>query len=132
MRRFLLHLLPLACGLLLALPPGWCCLLGPCPARAAPAPAEPSDGAQCPCCCHPNPRPEPARPAPPLRCPCADRDATTPDVLKPPTLLSGDGLAALPAGADLELTASHDAPVTHAGPLSLSAPLNVLHCVWLC
>jgi hypothetical protein len=132
MQPFLRHLAPLACGLLLALPPGWCCLLQPCPARAAaPAPADP--GPQCPCCSHPIPPPEAPAPVPPPRCPCADRDATKSGTVKPPALLPGDGLAAAPTSAP-DLQPSTAPGESLAGPnLALpSVSLHILHCVWLC
>src|SRR5947207_2817909 len=65
----LIHFLLLGCGLLLALPPAWCCY----PVRLSPAPqSEPTPAA----CCHKPQAPEPAPPAP-VRCPCDDRNTVT-------------------------------------------------------
>jgi hypothetical protein len=135
MRPFLLRLASLTCGLLLALPPGWCCLWLPGPARAVAAstdaPAEPC----CPCCCHPAQPTElpPPAPAPVPRCPCADRDATTPEAVKPPALQAGaDPGAPVPAAADLSPSAAPGGSLPALSLALSSAPLNVLHCVWLC
>jgi hypothetical protein len=131
MGHFLLRLAALACGLLLALPPGWCCLWLPQPARAsAPPPVAP----QCPCCHPVTPAELPTEaPAPSGRCPCADREATTPEAVKAPALQAGDCLAAVPAaGADLEASAAPHGLPSPAGYALPSAPLHVLHCVWLC
>jgi hypothetical protein len=134
MRSFLLRLASLTCGLLLTLPPGWCCMWLPGPARAAApeqSPAEPC----CPCCCHPAQPTEPASPAPAPapRCPCADRDATTPEAVKPPALQPGADLGApAPAAAGPAPSAAPDGLPTGLRFALSSAPLNVLHCVWLC
>lgn len=133
MRPFLLRLASLACGLLLALPPGWCCLWLPGPARASAAPTEVPAGPCCPCCNHPAQPAEPAAPAPPQRCPCADREATTPEAVKPPALQAGDSLATpVPAADDLAPSAAPGGLVPASSLALPSAPLNVLHCVWLC
>ncbi len=144
MRPLLLRLLVLACGLLLALPPGWCCLLPLCPAaqHAAPvtAPAGPCEPEETCCCCGAGARPVPPpasptpAPIPATCCPgCADRDVTAPDAVKPP-VVSPDAapVAALPAGPHLLSGASSAGPAADLGPLCHSTPLHVLHCVWLC
>ncbi len=133
MRRFLLCLASLTCGLALVLPPHWCCRWLPAPAPAAAAPAEAPAEPCCPCCKPPVEPAEPTTPAPvpPAPCPCADRAATTPQAVKPPALQAGDVLAVAgpadltPAAAPARADATPTLPV-------LSAPLNVLHCVWLC
>jgi hypothetical protein len=134
MQTVLLRLASLACGLVLTLPPGWCCWWLPGPARAAAAPAEAPAEPCCPCCCHPAQPTEPATPAPapPRRCPCADRAATTPQAVKPPALQAGDGPAAVVPAADLAPSAAPNVLFGAASPSLPSAPLNVLHCVWLC
>jgi hypothetical protein len=134
MRPFLLRLASLACGLVLTLPPGWCCLWLPRPAHAA-APADAPAESPCPCCPHPAQPDEPATPAParPQRCPCADRDATTPEPLKVPAPQAGDGLAtAWPAAADLSPSPALAGSLPALSLALTSAPLNLLHCVWLC
>jgi hypothetical protein len=132
MRTSLLRLASLACGLLLALPPGWCCLWMPGPACAAAAPAEAEPC--CPCCCHPAQPTEPATPAPapPQRCPCADREATAPEAVKPPALQAGADLGAPVPVPALAPSAVQECLLPASSLTSSSAPLNVLHCVWLC
>jgi hypothetical protein len=128
MRLFAARLLMLSCSLLLALPPGWCCIFALGTIRndaAKPAPC-------CRSCCHqskptmPTPQPEPHKPG---RCPCDDRQTTVPDSVK---ALHG-GLAvlvALPAldPAPLGLTVA----VSDRFSLPISASPQLLHCVWLC
>jgi hypothetical protein len=134
MRPFQLRLSALACGLLLALPPGWCCLLLPCPVRAA-APAQTeatADEAQCPCCRHTVPQPQPPSDAAPPRCPQPTCCAAAPDAVKPSAPLADTALpAALPA-ADLSPCPAPTGPAAAVAPSPASTPLHVLHCVWLC
>ncbi len=134
MRPFLLRLASLTCGLVLALPPGWCCLWLPEPAHAAAAPSEAPAKPCRPCCGHSVQPAEPAAPAPvpPPPCPCADRNATTPEAVKPPALLPGDGLAATLPALDLTPSAAPEHLVPDLSLAPPSTPLNVLHCVWLC
>jgi hypothetical protein len=126
------RVLALVCGLVLALPPGWCCLLAApkAPVRAA---APTCDG--CCCCCrvaHP-PADPPAPPRGPFAkgCCCADRNATKPagpEMIAPcpaPDLLAVPPAAA-PAPAHLGPVLVADRPDLH------SPPANLLHCVWLC
>lgn len=130
MRPFLLRLASLACGLVLVLPPGLCCLWLHGPTRTAEAPAKP----RCPCCDPPaTPTdPEARAPVPPPPCPCADRAATPPAAVKPPAVLVCRGLAAALPAADLAPAAAPDRPEAALSLPLPSAPLNVLHCVWLC
>ncbi|HZT81477.1 MAG TPA: hypothetical protein VFA26_14710 [Gemmataceae bacterium] len=117
-----------ACNaLLLALPPGWCCLPA-ARAESAPQPASSS------CCCeHAPPAPEqPASPHPGKPCPrqCCHRDATPPAAVDKLHLDSTP--AALPAvvalGCDQPGSGPDGVPVVHL----LARPLQLLHCVWLC
>src|SRR4051794_3676576 len=70
MRNVGIHFWALVCSFLLALPPGWCCLL---PRHAPPptteAPLEPQNDC---CCCHQPTQsaPQPTKPAAPLQCSC--------------------------------------------------------------
>ena len=135
MRGRVLRSLAFACSLLLALPPGWCCLWLPGPARAAAAPTEAPAEPCCPCCNHPVPptESEAPAPAPPQRCPCADRETTTPEAVKPPALLAGDHLGTpIPCADDLAPSAAPGGLVPASSLAPSSAPLNVLHCGWLC
>src|SRR5437016_4045863 len=77
-RGFYLRYVALACSLLLALPPGWCCY-GRGNPSALPEDARTED--VCPCCRHTAPAaPEdrnPERPAQCSSCPCDERQATS-------------------------------------------------------
>jgi hypothetical protein len=127
--RFLL----LACGLLLALPPGWCCMV---PAWGTSQETPKSDGPQPRSCCgHSNEAPKPAAPERPNRaplpvdqCPCCERSTSTD---APKTVGCDQALT-----APLPLIDLAAAPV--AGPI-LDSPvflfdhsLRLIHCVWLC
>jgi len=125
----LLRSLVLGCGLLLALPPGWCCVPAPAVAAETPqAPREPS------CCCrHPAPsedQPAPAVPAPPAgRC-CCEKESTEPPSASTVDLDPAGSLplvdnAVCPA-LSLRDTAAYSGPRVHAPPPRL------LYCVWLC
>jgi hypothetical protein len=120
----LIRLLSLGCGLLLALPPAWCCYN---PLPRGPAPAEPAHAS----CCHKKeaPKPAPCQP-PPVHCPCYDRNTAPP---AGPTKITADLSHPVP----LALAAADDhraGPPFDAGPvrLTLSPPLHLLKCLWLC
>ena len=129
-RSRLLRSLVLGCGLLLALPPGWCCIFA---FRSVKQEAPKASPCCCPCCAKEAPRPAPTpAPAPkaPDRCPCADRHSTAPDA--PKVFASDPGFVA-------------PVPVIHLAPfwLGITAPAgfcppaaatssHVLNCVWLC
>ncbi len=125
--NILVRALVLCNALLVALPPGWCCL------PAAVQPASPRDPA--PCCHH---KPAPDQPAPPTHPqpvkPCdAPRcltDATRAPVPEtPPADLVPAALLAVPDAAPLPRAAR----VAEASELhALSPPPQLLHCVWLC
>jgi hypothetical protein len=128
---FLHHLL-LACGLLLALPPGWCCMLQLPKAEEQARPAAPKS---VPCCCckkgakpaSPTPAPPPQRPA---RCPCADRHSTAPDAPK----VIGCDLSCVAPLPTTDLAPSGTAaghPVVFRALPSETSP-HLLNCVWLC
>lgn len=139
MHSRLMHTLALAGGLLLALPPGWCCMVGPwgsaqkAGSRAA-VPA--SCCGQCGSCCRTSQVPvEPAGPAPPqaplppAKCPCGDRHATAPDG---PKVVTGDLVLLAPPTIE-------SAPAWCASERIVLSPvfysdlsLQVLHRVWLC
>ncbi len=133
MASFLVRFLTLVGSLLLALPPGWCCMLWP----QAPAQETRTAASQTrPCCgqCEPEgkpPAPSPGKPAPlPAgKCPCHDRDTTSPDAPK------GVGPHLLAPATPLVV----GPPPCWAGsgrhvdpPAFVSNPLRLLNCVWLC
>ena len=130
--------LALLCSFLLALPGGWCCMIGvpchdqrqPTEKRTAP-PARPKS-----CCCHqpteqkhndPTPAPKPLTPV--TSCSCEKAATVAPEPARP-----GPDLFAAP------LATPADSPFTDAGDQSdlcrvfgpPRSPLHVSHCVWLC
>jgi hypothetical protein len=131
----ILRPLALCCGMLLLLPPGWCCLLAQLarPCAAAGLSAKPKRA----CCGHCGGKrdnlPAPASDHVPGRdgkCPCGERLATAPAV--PESAGSGLALPAPVAVAPSDTTAP--AAVTCETPAEHSDPphYHVLNCVWLC
>lgn len=142
------RVLSLACGLLLALPPGWCCGLtgGACcgsPPFQNPEAgcrdegcARPACGGGC-CCAEPPapistlpadaPKPHPDRPCDTVCCERAP--AAVPKVEQPLPDLG-------PAGVEVPLVLVPDRDTgtvrADAPPRSAFPPLHLLHCVWLC
>jgi hypothetical protein len=120
------QLLAFGATLLLALPPGWCCLLprfgatapspkakrhccseGPAPRRDCPAHDRGNDPLAPSCCC----QTDPALPPGP--------EATPADLAATP--LPGVAVAPVPLGGELAQDFNFSPP-----------PLQLLHCVWLC
>ena len=135
MRSRFLRSLMLGCGLLLALPPGWCCTFAFRPAKPAPAQQEaPQDTPGCcPCCAKKAPRPaQTPTPAPeaPARCPCSDRQLAAPDA---PKVFAADmGLVVPVPVTDLftfwpcgRFNVALRCPAAHSSS-------HILNCVWLC
>jgi hypothetical protein len=119
----LIRLLCLGCGLLLGLPPAWCCWTPPL--TSAPQ-AEPEHAS----CCSERPSPKPVPSQPPVRCPCDDRNTVTP---AGPEKVAAD--LSLPAPLAVAPTDSARAgPDAGMAPLPpvLLPPLHVRQCVWLC
>jgi hypothetical protein len=116
--------LGVACALLLALPPAWCCW------TPLFAPAAPQEPAPAPCCVKGKTPEAPVAPPLPARCPCADRQtivAAGPHkgvVNSPLPIASVVPVAEVPRAG----------PFADAAPISrpLSRPLHLLRCVWLC
>jgi hypothetical protein len=124
----------LTCGLLLALPPGWCCMV---PARGVAEDVRKRDDSPPRSCCDRGHRaPAPAAPERPKRaplpfdqCPCFERSAST-DV--PKTVGCDHALAAPLPLVDLVPSPTVAVP-TLAQPASpLDSSLQLVHCVWLC
>jgi hypothetical protein len=128
------RILVLGSAMVIALPPGWCCLgFRVAAAEYTPAEAVPQPKS----CCHTEPEPvaadEPAGQAPSapaLSCCCRDEAAVRSDQK---VVADGPTLAAplVPPAVDWAgpLTSSH---TDHLTPLALASLLQVLHCVWLC
>ncbi len=121
-----------AASLLLALPPGWCCVAPSAPAGPAQAPARHA-------CCHggrkapasrtsiPTPRPAPlGGPS----CPCFDRAPAKP--ARPGIDTTDSSLPPAPAltpALPIANAVGGTAPPSRRAP---SPSLQLLHCVWLC
>ena len=128
MPSFGARMVVLSCGLLLALPPGWCCIF----ATLLPTHDAPVAAPACRSCCRqfapssPTPKPKPHNPE---RCPCADRHATTLDHVKSAPL-DLSFVVVLPAVERSFLPSPMDAAAAFSPPPSASPQL--IHCVWLC
>lgn len=144
------RVLALACGVLLALPPGWCCkaTAGECcghplPSTPATAPAgccatKACSGHTCADdCCRKEPAqdrsapvPKPQQPDRPCDTACCDRPPTDAPKVERPVIDLG------PVGVQDAFTAPADpgavVALVSAPPRSAFPPLHVLHCVWLC
>ncbi len=133
MRTTLARALVLACGVTLALPPGWCCILG---VRTRPHVTKVTTAPHCPGCCHRQPAeplPGDLPPAPPRMpvfccCPVNARVPPSPNDAPPqprPRLASAFVPPAPPppaVGPVQPPDSGHDVAV----------PVHVLRCVWLC
>jgi hypothetical protein len=119
----LIRILCLACGLLLALPPAWCCWT-PQPAPAAQPESAPAS------CCHKETAPKPAPAAPPAQCPCYDRQTVAPAGSVKVAADLSPALSPVVAVAD----SPRAGPPAAAAPIAPppSRPLHLLRCVWLC
>jgi hypothetical protein len=126
MNARLIRLVALTCGVLLALPPAWCCYAAPCSAPTTkPEPAT---------CCHKHKK-EPARPAPSCPIPPADcpwRDHHTIAPTGPEKTGAGPALPAPVALTVLDTPRAGPAAAAAVIPLVLSRPLHLLQCLWLC
>jgi hypothetical protein len=132
--------LALLCSFLLALPSGWCCIVGaPCchqrrPVEKPVGQVEPSRYRSC--CCHHSPEQKqndttPARrPSTPVRvCSCEKAPVVAPEVARlGPDLL----VAPLATGADMRLTnAGVQSEICRIFDPPFPSP-HISHCVWLC
>jgi hypothetical protein len=130
----LVRVLALQCGMLLLLPPGWCCLLAHLTQPHATHTSAKPKPACCACCG--GEHDSPSAPAPDHvpgregKCPCGERAATAPgasvnagpDLMLPaPGAVTGCDTAA-PAGPACEPPAAYSAPPHY----------HLLNCVWLC
>lgn len=135
MLAVLLRPLVFAAGLLLLLPPGWCCLLGNAlPRRVAVAHAAKPKTACCGHCGSQHGKPSdsaPERvPGRDGKCPCGERLSTVPghsvgvglDLSLPVPVAGNLGEASPPMGAAHKPTAAWADPPPH----------HLLNCVWLC
>jgi len=143
------RVLALACGVLLALPPGWCCgatageccgplpLSAPTPAKSPACSGKACSGKVCSSSCCPteparsSPAPtKPQKPERPCDTTCCERPlANAPKVARPvidPAAVGVLVAVIAPFGRCAESVAGG------APPRSAFPPLRVLHCVWLC
>jgi hypothetical protein len=135
MPRALLRSLALSCGLLLTLPPGWCCLLAHLTQRPVAA-GQPVNSKPA-CCGHCGakqgdrsrqiPDHIPGREG---KCPCGERTATAPGA----PVNAGPDLLLLAPGTVTGLDTAARAVPACDPPASYSAPphFHLLNCVWLC
>lgn len=142
----MLNLLSLACGVLLGLPPGWCCVAsgGQCCGREpllvtdTPTPTNRSGCTVCAgrCVCPPRAKqpPAPAKAPEQQQSPCqyACCESAPAAAPKVDSSLFDLGTAALEAPFTLVPVAPADSVRVSVPPRSSFPPLHVLHCVWLC
>jgi len=143
MRSTFLRSLVLTCSFILVLPPGWCCMI-PLPAPAQEGEDDTQQDKQntpkpspcCGCCCQAKAKaadPQaPSQPEPPPagKCPCDERHSTAPSS---PKTFAGDLLGALPLDLlDLTFCWSGAGETVTPRTASVVAPLQLLHCLWLC
>ena len=134
MRGLALRTLVFACGLLAALPPGWCCLAFCRTCCAAPAQAgNKARPSCCQDCCHEKgePRSAPCHQAPPSdKSWCCEHQPGL-----PPETKALDAPAALPvflSAPDLFPPVGNGTRAASAREIVVLPPPHVLHCVWLC
>jgi hypothetical protein len=119
----LIQFLCLGCGLLLALPPAWCCWAPQLASAAQP------ESKRAPCCQNESaPKPTPA--APPAQCPCYDRNTTAPAAAE--KVVADLSCAVQPVVAVVASPRAGPPAVAPPIPPPLSQPLHLLCCVWLC
>lgn len=145
---FLREFLALACGVLLALPPGWCCGMtggkccggeartASCSLTTTPPGTEPECASSC-CCAKDRSagKTDPASPAPGKQLPakkaecCKRAPSSAPEVSHLSVDASATGLVAVYAcrAEQLVTRVRADAP-----PRSAHPPLHLRHCVFLC
>jgi hypothetical protein len=141
--------LALACGLLLALPQGWCCMFAfACHEGKATTLTETAAGTQdspgrtgecCPCCPHksapgaptgePTPTEKPSAPAKSI-CSCSDRPATLPSTSSVEQV--NDGLVLFLPPLPAIQGVGHSVAVVGTELPPPTPTLHVLNCVWLC
>jgi hypothetical protein len=134
--------LVLLCGLTLAFPPGWCCMI-PLPAAQAEE-SETDDGpaaSSAPCCCCKKKEPVPAsapaqpvqdapRPCPTGKCPWLERDTTAPS--HPEQFHPDYSVVAVIPMVDAAHTPAVEPEEVSLRALPASPPIHVIDCVWLC
>jgi hypothetical protein len=143
------RVLAFVCGVVLALPPGWCCkaTAGGCCGPALPSPPAPAPAGCCTSkscaseacarsCCPKEPADERPAPAPthpkpnrPCDTACCEQAPTIAPKVEPPVDLG-------PVGVQTTFTETADpeavAVLVGVPPRAAFPPLHILHCVWLC
>jgi hypothetical protein len=124
--------LALFCSLVLALPAGWCCMIGPLPVGCG----RPVVAKTRPCCgcskCNrqSSDRSSQPMPATPKHCPCLDRDLSTPESYRPI-----DANFALPAivviAVPVDMARERTQPVGRVA-IESNTSRHILNCLWLC
>lgn len=140
MKKLFSQLLIALCGILLVLPPGWCCHLqvSPCRPTAGVATHEVQQAAiplsECCCCSTPdstegNSKAPTDKPAPVKKSCCE----STPVIMPEKERVKEQDFLSIP----VSLIMGNDWIVVHKLPCGTpvfdwSPPLHLLHCVWLC
>lgn len=131
------YLLVFACSLILMLPPGWCChvVTLPCCARHGETTASGSKDNCCSSCCgeetktsteHQTPTPKP----PTGRSCCCDPQPTLRSNTNPSLVDLAVVAPTIEVVTTVDWTVSAQTAVS--GGEFTSAPLHLLHCIWLC
>jgi hypothetical protein len=130
MRSALRNLLAFTACVMLALPPGWCCILASAPGDPATETEKPACENCCRGCC---PQPPRGDDAPPGRAPmtvCC-HDNLIPSHKGPAKQLPELAAVPLPFAVETPALPVRDS-ATASGPFSAPRALYVLLCVWLC
>jgi hypothetical protein len=132
--RIALRSLLLVCGLLLVPPPGWCCyVVDMTEALKTPIEQVPAPTKKC-CCCEEPAKPQPEQPKEkPGRpftycCPAFDKLKSDGSVRFAPDS-AGLHLAIIPL---LPVSGTGEPWPSYSDSFTSSAPIHLLHCVWLC
>lgn len=126
--------LVLACSVLLALPPGWCCYFPICRPSAENASAGTD---QVRTCCkhhaHPSPSNQEPEPKQPFNCPCDERLSTPVEHSQAWALdLSLPTFVAPVATIPELITNRYAGFLGETSSLAAEPPLHLLNCLWLC
>ena len=134
MHSALLRFLVLGCGLLLALPQGWCCMVRLQPAVSESKGDDPNPCSCCPYCKLPDKPSIPPIPGPkpltPAECPCGDRASTAPDA--PKVLTCDISLPGILPTIVLAPSCVQDDDLVSQLHFPSDHSLRLLHCIWLC
>jgi len=129
MRSVVRNLLTLVVGVLLALPPGWCCILASAPVATTQKPAPSCDECCRGCCPQPPSGDEVPAGRPPMTLCCCDNLVSRHE--GPVKDLPPDTTPGLTCQVEVEKPASQLVAATDV-PYHSSCSLHILLCVWTC